>query len=172
MKLSGKKLLMLISDGVLQTEVDSLKKGFEAENALVLITSPQEFLSVESVCNDRRGKDILIDIPFEAIEEKLFDGLIIPDGALGIDNLRGNKKVLQTIVEFHNQGRAIFASGEAQDLLLESGVLMGNILVREEDTLDVFMNKAVRVLLDAPPNRMENSSKIERSYRLYRPTMS
>ena len=151
MRLAGKQLLLLISDGVDQEEVELLRKGFEEENAVVSITSPAEYLTVESIYNGRRGKDIYIDIPFESVKSLYFDGLIIPDGLISNEKLAKNRQVLDLIKYFHLRKLPIFASGEAVQLLYESEVLSEQILVREGTPLTHFLDQAVAVLLDALP---------------------
>jgi putative intracellular protease/amidase len=148
MRLAGKKLLLLITDGVDETEFDQIKQGFLSENAVVYVTTPQEYLTVESVTGTRRGKDIIVDLPFEAVASSQFDGLIIPDGLLSTDRLKKDPRVLELVYTFHQRRLPIFASGLAVQLLYESQVLSEQIVVREGTPMRNFLDQAVEVLLD------------------------
>lgn len=158
MRLHGKQLLILVGDGVDQGEFLQLKNGFEEEGASVLVTTPQEDLSIETVESNRRGGDILIDIPFEVVMQNRFDGLILPDGILAVDSLRKDPRVFSLIEWFHLARLPIFASGHAVQLLYDSKVLFDQIVIREGTPISHFLDKAVGVLLDQP-----ESSQLYRS---------
>ena len=160
MRLMGKQLLMMVGDGVDSTEVEQLKRGFEEENAHVLLTTPQEFLTVETVAHGQRSTDLTIDLPFEAVQEYDFDGMIIPDGIIFTDMLRRDIRVIDLIALFHKKVKPIFASGNAIQLLYDSHVLSHQVVVREGTPISAFLDQAVGVLLDYPSK-----------YRIYRPTI-
>lgn len=158
MKLVGKKLLMLVSDGVEQDECEVLKAGFEKEMAEVFCTSPQEYMNVETVSNSRRGKDLNIDFPIEAAEAEAFDGLIIPDGLLSTDLLRRDYRVIELVKSFHMLQLPVFASGRAVEILYESGALPEQVLVRDHAPLRTFIEDAVQLLLDNTSTLYNQSS--------------
>ena len=54
---------MLITNGVEEQEYTQLKKGFESEQATVIVTSPGQYITVESLRGNERGDDIITDIP-------------------------------------------------------------------------------------------------------------
>ena len=140
---------MLISDGIEQEEYEELKRGFEQELAEVFSTSPQEYLTIETVSQHRRGKDITIDFPLEAVEAESFDGLIIPDGLLSTDLLRRDLRVIELVQSFHQLRLPIFASGRAVDILYASHTLPEQVLVREGSPMSSFIQQAVEVLLES-----------------------
>ena len=146
----GKQLLMLINDGVDADEVRQLKSSFEQELATVLISTPQEFPSVETISHGGRGPDIAIDLPFEAVVSTHFDGLVIPDGLLSAKALRKQPAVIELVSRFHWENLPIFASGNAVKLLYDSKILSHHIVVREGTPLAEFVDQAVGVLLDYP----------------------
>jgi protease I len=158
MRLSAKRLVMLVCDGVDEQEYEQLRRAFEDEGARVLVTSPQPYGSVESLSGPRRGRDVLIDLPFEAVSEYEFDGLILPEGLLAVEEMRKDSRVLDLIFSFHQAGLPIFASGSASQLLYASRVLSEQILVREGTAMDDFVDQAVGVLLDRPLVRVPRPS--------------
>lgn len=149
MRLPNRKLLMIVADGVDQLECDQLRIGFEDEGARLFCATPGEYIAVETIAGNRRGKDILIDVPFEMILLERFDGLIIPDGLLSSAAFSENDEIIDLVQRFHEHGLPIFASGRAVEVLYRSRVLSQCILVREGEPIGVFINQAVQVLLDA-----------------------
>lgn len=151
MRLIGKHILMLITNGVEEQEYMQLKKGFESEQASVIVTSPGQYITVESLRGNERGEDIITDIPLDGLEGLYFDALVIPDGLLSTDALRKNNRVINLISAFHDQGLPIFASGRAIEILYDCKVLFSQIVVREETPIDIFLDKAVTVLVEQAP---------------------
>lgn len=139
---------MLVSDGVEEEECKQLKEGFQKEMAEVFCVSPQEYMSVETVSNSRRGKDLNVDFPIEAVEAEAFDGLIIPDGLLSTDLLRRDDRVIDLVRNFHQLRLPVFVSGRAVEILYDSGTLPELVLVRETMPMTSFVHEAVEVLLD------------------------
>lgn len=149
MKLHGKRLLMLVMDGVMYQEVRALQDGFEREYAEVFLSSPHDYLTVETVLDNKRGPDLPLDFPLVTVTPELFDGLIIPHGLLSTDLLKRESGVQELIRAFHALGLPLFASGEAVQLLYDSGVLSETILVRDASAdLGGFILKAVDILLE------------------------
>jgi len=146
MKLMNKRILMLVADGVDQQECDLLRRGFEEEGADIFCTTHVDYVTVETVFQGKRGRDLVIDLPFEAVEMERFDGLILPDGYLAAMVSQDDDRIIALIQSFHEKGLPIFASGKAVDLLYRSEVLSDCVLVREGTPLTSFINQAVRVL--------------------------
>ena len=141
---------MLVIDGVEEDEVKQLKSGFEAEQAEVLLTTPQEFYMIETVANGRRGEDIAMDIPFEALDQLEFDGLVIPGGVISTELLRKSDEVSILVKDFHSKNLPIFASGSSSEILYDCNILSHQIVVREGSPLPAFLDQAVEALLDFP----------------------
>jgi putative intracellular protease/amidase len=141
---------MLLADGVDLQECEQLRRLFEEEGAGVFATSFGMFPSVETVADNRRGRDLLIDIPWEALVFERFDGLIIPDGAACANQIKDERRAVELVRSFHQGGLPIFASGQAVAVLYRSHVLSECVLVREGEPIVSFVNQAVGILLDAP----------------------
>lgn len=137
---------MLVADGIDQQECDLLRRGFEEEGAEVFCTTHVDYVTVETVLHGARGRDLVIDLPFEAVELERFDGLILPDGYLAAMASQEDDRVIDLIQSFHEKGLPIFASGKAVDLLYRSEVLSDCVLVREGTPLTSFISQAVNVL--------------------------
>lgn len=150
MRLIGRRLLMIVIDGVEEEEVNQLKGGFEEENAEVFLVTPQEFCTVETVSRGKRGKDIATDIPFDGLNQLEFDGLVIPGGAISTQLLRKSEGVLLLIKDFHSKSLPIFASGDASEILYDCDVLSHQVVVREGSPFAQFLDQATEALLSYP----------------------
>lgn len=165
MRLIGKTLLMLVCDGVDREEVELLHQALEREHAQVLLTSPQDYLMVETISNGRRGADLTVDVTFESVQELKIDAVIIPDGLLSTDGLRHDLRVIEFLHASHKRGIPLFASGNAVQLLYDSKVLSQQVVVREGTPLNVFIDQAVEVLLKFPPrSAVYRSSQLTNQY--------
>ena len=140
---------MIITDGVEEEEVITLREEFERERAKLIITAPHEYLHIETVREGKRGASFLVDIPLEAVEVNQYAALVIPDGILSTELLCRDERVLDLVQTFHQNGQPIFASGAAIKLLHDCHVLSDQIVVREGSSLGAFVDKAVEVLLDS-----------------------
>lgn len=150
MRLAGKRLLMLVMDGVNLEDFEKLKAGFIDENAEIYLSTPQDYLTVETTSNGRRGKDILVDMPFEAIPFTRFDGLIIPSGMLSVDLLRHNKEILKLIKSFYSLKLPIFACKEAISILKDCDIIPSNILVQDElAPMESFLERAIHMMIES-----------------------
>jgi putative intracellular protease/amidase len=168
MKLSGKRVIMLVTDGVDYRECQQLREGFSGEGAVVTVTTPQNYLTIETVEGCRRGRDLTVDLPLSAVNPEECDGLIIPNGVLSTGLLRQDACVLQFIVSLHQRGLPIFASGESVQLLYDSHVLSRHIVVREgSGALEHFIGRAIRVLVDAGGGSLYGLPNSQ----VYRPTI-
>jgi putative intracellular protease/amidase len=150
MRLINKQLLLLVADGVEQVECDQLRRGFEEEGAVVFAITNQDYVTIETVFQGKRGHDVIIDIPFEKVADSKFDGLIIPDGLIAQQAFLGDERVLRLVARLNQSGVPIFASGTASDVLTKAGVNSPTVLVREGTPLRSFITQAVGILTDKP----------------------
>jgi len=155
MRLAGKTVLILVTDGVEEEEYKQLRRAFESEYAQVFTTTPQEYLSVESIKDGHRGEDITVDLSFDSVLSLAVNALVIPDGLLSTTALCENLEVLDFVYTLHQREVPIFASGEAARLLYASHVLSEQVVVREGTSLPYFLNQAVKVMIESASYRRQ-----------------
>lgn len=139
---------MLVADGVDQIECDQLRRAFEEEGASVFVATNQEYVTIETVFQGRRGHDIIIDLPFEAVEPRHYDGLVIPDGFLAARTFEDDERVAALVRIFHTSGRPIFASGKSSIVLEQAELNARQILIREGASLSSFITQAIAILAE------------------------
>ncbi len=118
-----KKVIVLLADGVEEvealTQVDYLRRaGVE-----VVMVSANDGLSVTGSHNIRfKAEEFIEDINVEE-----YDGLIVPGGLEGVENLIANETVLEAIRKMNKGGKLIAAICAGPLVLYEAGVLEGKV---------------------------------------------
>ena len=141
---------MVVVDGTNFNEAMDLKRGFEQEGALVLIATPQPDLIVEALKGDEGERShIVVDLPFDAVAEHEFEGLLLPEG---VERVEGDEALaLERLVNsFYRRNRPIFASGRASQFLEGDVPFAKTVVVREGSPIEGFMKEAVNALMDTP----------------------
>ena len=81
---------------------------------------------------------ILADAIFEDLETDKFDGIFLPGGQPGSNNLRENNKVLETLRSFDRKRKWVTAICAAPLVLLEAGILTGHKVTSYPDEKGAF----------------------------------
>lgn len=84
------------------------------------------------------GISILSDIYYEKIDLGDYDYLVLPGGQPGTNNLRKNRKVLETVKKFMKDKKLIGAICAAPLVLEEAGVLKNKKITSYPSEKDVF----------------------------------
>lgn len=151
MKLHGKRLLMIVADGVSADDAESIRLGFEKESAEVYLVTTKPVLTVTAESTNKQDTNLVVDLPLEAIDPLQYDGLILPDGLLAAENLREDPRIIGLVHSFYERAVPLFASGEAVRILEESGVLLPTILVRDRESVASFIDRAIDCLIEDRP---------------------
>jgi 4-methyl-5(b-hydroxyethyl)-thiazole monophosphate biosynthesis len=69
------------------------------------------------------GISILADVNYETINPEKYDYLVLPGGQPGTNNLKNNKKVLDSVRRFQKENKLIGAICAAPTVLQEAGIL-------------------------------------------------
>jgi protease I len=102
-KLVGKKILMFVEDTYEDLELWYPKLRLIEEGAQVIIAGPE----ANKVYKGKNGYPCKSDVSYNDIEEKDFDGLVIP-GGFAPDKLRRVAKILELTKQF-NDGHKLIA---------------------------------------------------------------
>lgn len=100
--LDGKKILMFVDDVYEDLELWYPKLRMIEEGALVTVAGPES----GKIYRGKNGYPCKADVSFNDVEEKDFDGLIIP-GGFAPDKLRRVEKVLDLTRRFHEKGKLV-----------------------------------------------------------------
>lgn len=157
MFLHGKRLLMLIADGVLAEEIDRFRSAFESDFAEIYSCSPYPFLEVYALAREGGKESYLVDCSLDSVQATAFDGVLIPNGVLSSDLLQRYPAVITLLQEFHRLALPICASGQAVKLLHSAGLVSPQILVRDGSSLDYFCDQVKNLLLDGKADAHQGS---------------
>jgi len=122
--LTGKKVAILVEDGFEQVELTSPKEAMEAHGAQTYIISPKRG-NVKGWEHTKWGQEFPVDVSIEEANANDYDALLLPGGVMNPDKLRTNKKAVQFVRSFFDQGKPVAAICHGPWMLVEAGVVNG-----------------------------------------------
>lgn len=123
-KLHDRKIAILAADGFDETQLFSPKKALEDAGAKVVIVSLKEG-KIKAWNEDHWGKSINVDVTVNDSSSEEFDALVIPGGEMNPDTLRHNKKVIDFVKDFINEGKSVASICHGTQVLIETGLTKG-----------------------------------------------
>jgi len=122
--LTGKKVAILVEDGFEQVELTSPKEALEEHGAQTYIISPKRG-NVKGWEHTKWGEEFPVDVAIEEANANDYDALLLPGGVMNPDKLRTNKKAVQFVRSFFDQGKPVAAICHGPWMLVEAGVVNG-----------------------------------------------
>ncbi|MCX2682812.1 DJ-1/PfpI family protein [Campylobacter sp. MIT 21-1685] len=122
----SKKVLIPLAQGFEEAEfigiADVLKRAAHLSNALeVVIASLDKELAVQGA----NGITIQAECVLDSLQLESFDAIALPGGFEGMNALKKNAIILNTIKQLHSQGKIVAAICASPIVLNEAGVLEG-----------------------------------------------
>ncbi len=124
MEASGKKVLIVATNGFEQAELEVPRDRLKAAGAAVDVASPQTG-EIKGWDKTDWGRPVKVDKSVDAVEADDYDAVVLPGGQINPDLLRVNAKALKLIKEFYNQKKVVAAVCHAPWLLVETGIAKG-----------------------------------------------
>ncbi|MBA6113227.1 catalase HPII [Pseudomonas asiatica] len=134
--IKGRKIAVLVADGVDAASVDKLVKALEAHSARPMLLGPT---SAPVTAAD--GKQLPVDASMEGMPSIMFDGIVVPAGKASTDALAGSGLAKHFLLEGYKHLKAMVLTKELLGCLglkEDKGLLLGD----EQKTVDAFV-KAV-----------------------------
>ncbi|MFI7838394.1 catalase HPII [Pseudomonas asiatica] len=134
--IKGRKIAVLVADGVDAASVDKLVKALEAHSARPMLLGPT---SAPVMAAD--GKQLPVDASMEGMPSIMFDGIVVPAGKASTDALAGSGLAKHFLLEGYKHLKALVVTKEllgSLGLKEDKGLLLGD----EQKTVDAFV-KAV-----------------------------
>ncbi|WP_433885788.1 catalase HPII [Pseudomonas vranovensis] len=125
--IKGRKVAVLVADGVDGDSVESLVKALEAESAQIKILGPSS-----APVKTAQGKVLAVDASMEGMPSVIFDAAWVPGGKASLQALAGDGVALHFLLEAYKHLKPIGLASEAQAVLdklglkADSGLLLGN----------------------------------------------
>lgn len=122
--LNGKKVAILVADGFEQIELTSPREALEKAGAKTQIISPKRD-KVKGWEHTEWGDEFPVDVMVDQANASDYDALLLPGGVMNPDNLRTNKKAVQFVRSFFDQGKPVAAICHGPWVLVEADVVNG-----------------------------------------------
>lgn len=123
-KVKGKKVAVLATDGVEQSEFDQPVQALKDAGAEVTIVSLK---SGTFKAWDKKdwGKEIAVDKTVDSVKAADYDALVLPGGVMNPDKLRMNKDAISFTKDFMTAGKPVAAICHGPWLLVEADAVKG-----------------------------------------------
>jgi protease I len=124
MQASGKKVLIIATNGFEQSELEVPRDRLKAAGAAVDIAAPEKG-EIKGWDKTDWGRPVKVDKSIDAVKADDYDAVVIPGGQINPDLLRVNATVLKLIKDFYNQKKVVAAVCHGPWLLVETGIAKG-----------------------------------------------
>lgn len=121
---TGKKVLILATNGFEQSELEVPRDRLKAAGAEVTIASPEKG-EIKGWDKKDWGRPVKVDKTLGEVKAADYDAIVLPGGQINPDLLRVNPDALKLIKDFYNQNKVVAAVCHAPWLLVETGIAKG-----------------------------------------------
>lgn len=127
--LHGKRVAILMTDGVEQVEYIEPRQFLEQHGAQVVLVAPKEQGEMVQGFNHLTPADTFaVELDVRDARADDFDALVLPGGVANPDNLRMNNTVVALIREFARQDKPVAAICHGPWTLIDAGIAEGKRL--------------------------------------------
>jgi protease I len=128
-ELQGKKIAILLAPvGTEQVEFTEAKKVVEDEGATVDVVGIEKGDAQTLNSDVNPGKTFTVEKTFTEVSADEYDGLIVPGGTVGSDNLRGDEDAVDFVHSFFEQAKPVGVICHGAWTLVEADVVSGRTL--------------------------------------------
>jgi catalase len=137
--IKGRKIALLVADGVDGADVDRLVKALEAQSARPLLLGPSS-----APVKTADGKALAVDASMEGMPSVLVDGVLLPAGKASLQALGESGLAKHYLLEAYKHLKAIGVAKDAKALLDKLGLKedKGLLVGDDQKAVDAFV-KAV-----------------------------
>ncbi|MFI8559751.1 catalase HPII [Pseudomonas putida] len=137
--IKGRKIAVLVADGVDGGSVDHWRKALEAHSARILVLGP-----TSAPVKTADGQMLAVDASMEGMPSVMFDGVVVPGGKKALDALAASGLAKHFLLEAYKHLKAIASAAEGKSLIDGLGLKMDKGLLAGDDqkAVDAFV-KAV-----------------------------
>jgi protease I len=122
--LEGKRIAILATDGVEESELVKPREALDAAGAETVLVSPKKE-NIQAFKHHDKAHRLEVDLALAEADASAFDALLLPGGALNPDSLRTDPKAIAFVQAFARAGKAIAAICHGPWLLVEAGLVSG-----------------------------------------------
>ena len=127
--LLGKRVALLMTDGVEQIEYTSPRSFLEEQGATVVLLAPKAAgEEVQGFNHMQPGDRFKVEMNVGDAKPADFDGLVLPGGVANPDQLRLSKEAIDFIREFDGEDKMVAAICHGPWTLIDAGIATGKHL--------------------------------------------
>jgi protease I len=128
-ELQGKKIAILLAPvGSEQVEFEEPKKAVEGAGATVDVVGIEAGDAQTMNSDVNPGDTFTVEKTFSEVSADEYDGLVIPGGTVGADNLRGSEEAVNFVHSFFEQAKPVGVICHGPWTLVEADVVKGRTL--------------------------------------------
>jgi deglycase len=128
-ELQGKKIAILLAPvGTEQVEFTEAKKVVEDEGATVDVVGIEKGDAQTLNSDVNPGETFTVEKTFTEVSADEYEGLIVPGGTVGSDNLRGDEDAVDFVHSFFEQAKPVGVICHGAWTLVEADVVSGRTL--------------------------------------------
>lgn len=131
MKLSGKKIAILATDGFEQVELTEPRKALQDAGATTHLIAPKSG-KIKAWDEDKWGIEVEVDRELDQSNPHDYDALLLPGGVLNPDQLRMNERALSFVKDFFRHNKPVAAICHGPQTMIDAGVVEGRKLTSYE----------------------------------------
>jgi protease I len=125
--LEERKVAILLTDGVEQSELTEPRKALEEAGAQTDLISPADG-RVQAMNHKEKGDTFKVDVALSAADPDDYDALLLPGGVANPDELRTKPAAVRFVKAVFAEGKPIAAICHGPWMLVEADVLRGHTL--------------------------------------------
>ncbi|XHR27017.1 MAG: type 1 glutamine amidotransferase domain-containing protein [Chthoniobacteraceae bacterium] len=126
-KLLNKRVAILATDGVEQSEIEKPLEALEDAGAIPVVVSLRAGV-IQSMKHAEKGEEFEVNETLDHAKVGDFDALVLPGGLINPDTLRSTRRAVDFVRGFAEQGKPIAAICHGPWLLIEAGIAHGRRL--------------------------------------------
>jgi protease I len=146
--ITGKKILILATNGFEQSELEVPRDRLSKGGAKVEITAPASG-EIKGWDKTDWGRPVKVDRTLADVSAKDYDAIVLPGGQMNPDTLRGNNQALDLIRAFYDSGKVVAAVCHAPWLLINTGIANGRMMT-SWPTVRTDLRNAGGTVVDEP----------------------
>jgi protease I len=128
-ELQGKKIAILLAPvGTEQVEFEETKKAVEDAGGTVDVVGLQSGDAQTMNSDVNPGDTFTVEKTFSEVSADEYDGLIVPGGTVGADNLRADEEAVNFVHSFFAQAKPVGVICHGPWMLVEADVVKGRTL--------------------------------------------
>jgi protease I len=147
-QLAGKRVAILATDGVEQSELLAPQQALKQAGATVEVVSPKTG-QIQGFNHLSPDKTIPVDRPLAEVSANDYDALVLPGGANNPDHLRIDQNALAFVRGFFEAGKPAGAICHAPWILINAGLAKGRTLTSYKSIREDLRNAGAHVVDEA-----------------------